>query len=194
MRELTNIEERILDRALYLMGINKTCNISIRAIAKEASVNVSAINYYFRTKDQMLRLVKEFYNENSLSVLSILKNDEYSDEEKLLLAANEIMEYSLRFPGNMVITNHSMNLAEKDETSKKVIDLSLEIGNLMRQVLRNLIPGDEANSNYKYLIFTSSINYPSEYQGIANFWGPLLVERENRMAYLRLLIKSLKSD
>ncbi|WP_198536644.1 TetR family transcriptional regulator [Paenibacillus sp. DMB5] len=73
MRELKNIEERILDRALYLMGKNKSCNIAIRAIAKEANVNVSAINYYFRSKDEMLKLVKEFYIENTLAVLSILQ-------------------------------------------------------------------------------------------------------------------------
>ncbi|WP_157764070.1 hypothetical protein [Paenibacillus borealis] len=46
MRELKNIEECILERALYPMGKNKSCNIAIRAIAKEANVDVSAINYF----------------------------------------------------------------------------------------------------------------------------------------------------
>ncbi|MNI67980.1 hypothetical protein D3C73_1236420 [compost metagenome] len=43
MRELKSVEERILDRALYLMGKKKSCDISVRAIAKEADVNESAI-------------------------------------------------------------------------------------------------------------------------------------------------------
>ncbi len=85
MRKLKSIEERILDRALYLMGINKTCDIPIRTIAKEANVNVSAINYYFRSKEEMLRLVKEFYIENTLTVLAILNNKNYKVEEMLVL-------------------------------------------------------------------------------------------------------------
>ena len=45
MRELKGIEEKILDKALYLFGKNGTTNVPIRSIVKEAEVNVSAINY-----------------------------------------------------------------------------------------------------------------------------------------------------
>ncbi|WP_283657926.1 TetR family transcriptional regulator [Paenibacillus sp. RC343] len=119
MRKLKSIEERILDRALYLMGINKTCDIPIRTIAKEANVNVSAINYYFRSKEEMLRLVKEFYIENTLTVLAILNNKNYKVEEMLVLTANEIMEYSLRFPGNMVILRDSKKACRHRRGLKK---------------------------------------------------------------------------
>ncbi|MDY8023273.1 TetR/AcrR family transcriptional regulator [Paenibacillus polymyxa] len=193
MRKLKNIEERILDRALYLMGINKTCDIPIRAIAKEANVNVSAINYYFRSKEEMLRLVKEFYIENTMTVLAILNNQNYKVEEKLVLAANEIMEYSLRFPGNMVILRDSKKRADMDEVSRKITDISAEIGKQLKELIRQLIPGDGACFNYKYLIFTSSINYPTEYDGIEDLGGTLLVEREDRMTYLKLLIRTLIS-
>lgn len=193
MRELKSIEERILDRALYLMGLNNTCKISIRAIAKEANVNVSAINYYFRTKEEMLRMVKEFYIENTLAVSAILDNEEYDDEQKLILAANEIMEYSLRFPGNSVIYRDSVNKAEVDETSNRIIHLSLDLRARLSRLLRNVIPGDEAASQYKNLIFMSSMSYPIEQDGIYDSSGTLLIEKEARMAYLRLLIKALKS-
>ncbi|MDF2923864.1 MAG: hypothetical protein K0R57_2778 [Paenibacillaceae bacterium] len=194
MRELKSIEERILDRALYLMGIRRTCDIPIRAIAKEASVNVSAINYYFRTKEEMLRLVKEFYIENTMTVSAILDSEQYDDEEKLMLAGNEIMEYSLRFPGNAVLVSDSMKLPEMDDTSKRMIRISDEVGTRLRILLRKVVPGDEAAGNFKYLIFMSSINYPTQYDGIVyDFGGRLLDERENRIMYLKMLIKALKS-
>ncbi len=73
MRELTSIQEKILDKALYLIGKNASFNVPIRAIAKEANVkeanvnvNVSAINYYFRTKEEMMKYVKEFYLDNTV--------------------------------------------------------------------------------------------------------------------------------
>ena len=52
MCELTSVEQNILDKALYLIGKNSSFNVLIRAIAKEAGVNVSAISYYFGTKDE----------------------------------------------------------------------------------------------------------------------------------------------
>ncbi|MGG1618899.1 TetR/AcrR family transcriptional regulator [Paenibacillus sp. NRS-1782] len=193
MRKLKSIEERILDRALYLMGMNKTCDIPIRTIAKEANVNVSAINYYFRSKEEMLRLVKEFYIENTLTVLAILNNKNYKVEEMLVLTANEIMEYSLRFPGNMVILRDSKKRADIDEVSRKIIDISAEIEKRLKELIRQLIPGDETCFNYKYLMFTSSINYPTEYDGNEDLGGTLLVERKDRMTYLKLLIRTLIS-
>lgn len=193
MRELKSIEERILDRAQYLMGVNKTCDISIRAIAKEANVNVSAINYYFRTKEEMVRMVKEFYMANTRTVSAILEQEEYDPEEKLVLAANEIMEYSLRFPGNMVILRDSMRLADEDETSRNIVALSQEVGDRLNNLLRALIPGDGANHARKYMIFMSAVNYPMEDEGSAVFRENMLGDKEERLAYLRLLVKVLRS-
>lgn len=72
----------------------------------------------------MLNLVKEFHIQNILTVLSILQNEACSTKEKMLLAANKIMEYSLRFPGNRVIYTHSLECSDKDETLRQIIDLS----------------------------------------------------------------------
>ncbi|WP_438432077.1 TetR family transcriptional regulator [Gorillibacterium sp. sgz500922] len=194
MRELKNVEERILDRALYLMGVNKTCDISIRAIAKEAQVNVSAINYYFRSKEEMLRLVKEFYIENTLTVSAILSSDDLGCEEKLILAANEIMEYSQRFPGNMVILRDAKRLADTDEVSRKIVGISAEVGLRLSELLDEILVGDAISKRYKYVIFMSAVNYPTEYDGIEYMGDIPLGERTERIAYLRLLLDSLKAQ
>ena len=127
MRELKSVEEKILDRALYLMGKNRTTDISIRAIAKEANVNVSAINYYFRTKEEMLRQVKEFFITNTMSISYILDNEEYDEEERLVLSANEIMEYIMRFPGVTVILREAAILEAVDEVSNKIMKANKEM-------------------------------------------------------------------
>ena len=38
VRELKSVEEKILDRSLYLFGKNGSTNVPIRTIAKEANV------------------------------------------------------------------------------------------------------------------------------------------------------------
>lgn len=194
MRELKNVEERILDRALYLMGKKKSCDISVRAIAKEAGVNVGAINYYFRSKEEMLRLVKEFYITNTLTVLAILRSEGYDAGEQLLLAGNEIMEYALRFPGNGVIRTHSRLVADQDEVSSRVIALTEEIGSRLKELFRRVIPATESAIQYKYIMFISSVNYPTDYEEIVDFDGSILIEAEHRMDYLRLLLDTLKAQ
>ena len=73
MRELKGIEEKILDRALYLFGKNGTTNVPIRSIVREAGVNVSAINYYFGSKDNMMNYIKEFTEDGKKAFLQEYK-------------------------------------------------------------------------------------------------------------------------
>jgi AcrR family transcriptional regulator len=191
MRELS-VEEKILDRALYLMGKNRTSDISIRAIAKEANVNVSAINYYFRTKDEMLRQVKEFYIANTLSISLILDNEEYDEEERLVLSANEIMEYIIRFPGITVILREAATLKEDDEISKKILNVNNEMNEKMRKLLKNIIQADEDSFGFKHLIFMSSIIHPVENVDILDFDEMIVNSREERIKYIRQLVNVLK--
>lgn len=192
MRELS-VEEKILDRALYLMGKNRTSDVSIRAIAKEANVNVSAINYYFRTKEEMLRQVKEFYITNTLSVSLLLDNEEYDDEERLVLSANEIMEYIIRFPGVTVILREAATLTEVDEISKKIIKVTDDMHEKIKKLLKNIIKADEPSFSYKHLIFMSSITYPVENVDILDFGETIVNSREERIKYIRQLVNLLKA-
>ena len=84
MRQLSSIQEKILDRTLYLIASEGSSNVSIRTIAKEAEVNVSAINYYFRTKDEMLKLVKDFYLDNTRAAYAPLMDESLNPEERLI--------------------------------------------------------------------------------------------------------------
>ncbi|MNC65990.1 hypothetical protein D3C75_1163400 [compost metagenome] len=110
-----------------------------------------------------------------------------------MLAANEIMEYSLRFPGNMVILRDSVRLAEEDETSRNIVAMSQELGERLSKLLQALIPGSGTEHTRKYMIFMSAVNYPTEDEGSVIFKETLLDEKEERLTYLRLLVKVLKS-
>ncbi len=189
MRELKSIEEKILDRALYLIGKNRSLNISIRAIAKEAGVNVSAINYYFRTKDEMLRQAKELYIANTHSIIAIMDNNELGMEDKLIHAANEIMEYIIRYPGISVLLRDARE--KEDETSIEVLKVSEELSEHLNQILNNLVDGTK-DKDYKQIIFWSAINYPVDDNPITSNRDTLASSKEARIAYIKLLLTMLK--
>ena len=192
MRELKSVEEKILDRALYLMGKNGTTNISVRAIAKEANVNVSAINYYFRSKNEMIQQVKEFYLSNTTGVHSILDNEELSKEERLILFANEIMEYTLRYPGLAVILKEAVNLKDEDELSRSIFEITQVLHQKTERILAGIIHKEPNSILYSRLLFISSIIYPLENQTLSGLGTPILETKEQRIDYIKYLIEVLK--
>jgi AcrR family transcriptional regulator len=194
MRELNSVEEKILDRALYLMGKNRTSDISIRAIAKEANVNVSAINYYFRTKEEMLNQVKEFFITNTLSVSSIMDNAEYDEEERLVLSANEIMEYIIRFPGITVLLREAAMQKGQDEISDKILKVNNEMTEKIEKLLKSVTKSDETLFQYKNMIFMSSITHPVDNGDVLYFGETIANNREERINYIRHLVNILKAN
>lgn len=191
MRELKSVEEKILDRALYLFGKNGSTNVPIRTIAKEANVNVSAINYYFGSKDEMIRTVQAFYIENTIAAYLPLDNDELNDEEKLVLCLNEIMEYSLRYPGVLVILKEAVNAEEKDEMANKIIDITANMNNKLDEVLIRVFKASEKDFQYKRAIVLSSILYPTNDENIGLFDKGILENKIERINYIKYILKIL---
>ena len=191
MRELKGIEEKILDRALYLFGKNGTTNVPIRTIVREAGVNVSAINYYFGSKDRMLKYVKEFYLENISQAYAALYNDNLSDEEKVIECTNEIIEYSLRYPGVLIMNKEAMSSKEKDDIDKKIIENLKDKSNKLDGILKKVINSNDDDFIYKKMIFISSITYPTANEELV-FENNIINNKEKRIKYIIKLIKMLK--
>lgn len=193
MREMKSIEEKILDSALYLIGKQGTCNVPIRAIAKEAGVNVSAINYYFGTKEEMLRNTKEFFIENSIAIYSILDKEEYDEEERLVLFANEIMEYTIHFTGLGAMFREADRLKEEDEISKSIIEVTKELHDKMDKVLTRVAGGDPSVAKYNSIIFMAALIYPADKQDLYNNDHSILNVKEKRLEYIQHVIDLIKN-
>lgn len=193
MRELKGIEEKILDRALYLFGKNGTTNVPIRTIVKEAEVNVSAINYYFGSKDKMLKYVKEFYLENISQAYAALYNENLSDEEKIIECTNEIIEYSLRYPGVLIMSKEAIATKEKDDVDIRIIENLKEKSDKLDCILKKVINSNDEDFIYKKMIFISSITYPTADEEFI-FENNIINNKEKRIKYIINLIKLLKEN
>jgi len=194
MRELKSVEEKILDRALYLIGRNGSSNVPIRAIAKEAGVNVSAVNYYFRTKEEMMKQVQEFYIHNTLEAYNILDNDSYSNEEKVILCANEIMEYSIRYPGVIVIQKEAAYEVEKSEMARRIIEVTEEMNSKLDKVLLYVLGCGHEEFVFNRMIFLSSILHPVNNMGPLQFSNDTILDKDKRLQYIKFIICKLKRN
>ena len=192
MRELNSVQEKILDKTLLLISKNGSSSVSIRAIAKEAEVNVSAINYYFRSKDELLREVKEFYMKNTLAAYATLDRLDLEDEERLLLTCNEIMEYTLRYPGIMVILKEAQEHKEEDTLSNEIIKITEEMNHKLELCLLKVIGKDKHTNNRKSTIFFSSLLYPVVNHSFFIFPHLNLADKAERLKYISSIIYLLK--
>ena len=189
MRKLTGIEEKILDKTLYLIGKTGSFNVPIRTIAKEAGVNVSAINYYFNTKKDMMLYVKKFYINNTIEAYEILDNNELDNEEKIILSANEIMEYTLKYPGILTILKEARDKKDTSEIDAEIVELT----NKMNDKLYSALDKVTNNNNYGKVIFLSSILYPTIHFNMRNFDNSFLDNRETRIEYIKYILHKIKS-
>ncbi|MCF0147062.1 MAG: TetR/AcrR family transcriptional regulator [Clostridium sp.] len=193
MRELKGIEEKILDKALYLFGKNGTTNVPIRSIVREAEVNVSAINYYFNSKENMMNYVKEFYLENITQAYSALYDESLSDEEKLFKCSNEIIEYCLRYPGVLVMNKEASSTKEKNEMDLKIIEKSNEANIKLYSVLKNVLNCSEEDFKYRKAIFMAAITYPATNED-GDYNKEIISTVEERQIYIKKLIRLLKEE
>ena len=92
-------KDKIIDGTLRLIAKRNTLDITVREIAKEAKVNVAAINYYFSSKEQLFLEVNRLFMENFESAIKILDGDDDNDETKLEKWLLEIIDYSMHYPG-----------------------------------------------------------------------------------------------
>ena len=191
IRELSSIKEKILDRALFLIGVRGTVNVPVRAIVEEAGVNIGAINYYFGTKDKMLSQVKRFYVNNIISTINPLINDSLDDQKKLIYYANEVMIYCLRFPGISVIYKDANETKNEDPYSQEIVDTTALMEEKLDLVLKRYINDDEENFRMKRMIFKSSIIYPSDNIGVDSN-DDLLYDPLKRMKYIEKVVKLIK--
>ena len=102
------IREHILDRTIYLMGKMGTTEVSVRAIAKEAGVNVAAVNYYFSSKDQMLAQMGERFLHGYGEVMKLLDSPGLPPEERLRRWAGEVMHFLAEYPGVISLMERQM--------------------------------------------------------------------------------------
>lgn len=193
MRELTSIQEKILDKALYLIGKNASFDIPVRAIAKEADVNVSAINYYFRTKNEMMKYVKEFYIDNTIAAYAALDDESYSDEEKVIIVANEIMEYTIKYPGVLIILREAIKNQHADELDARIVEITESLNRKLYDTLSRVLKTDEANAQYGNMVFLSSIIHPIMNMEINHFKESIIHSKEERLKYIAYIIDRLKS-
>lgn len=191
MRELKSIEEKILDRTLYLIGKTGSLSVPIRAIAKEAEVNVASINYYFRTKEELINKTKEFYIENVESTIVPLQDVTLTDFEKLKAYSVIVMDYCIRFPGITILSKEAYVAENPDSLFLEIIRVTEFTNQLLGEILARAFQLDPADIEIPRSILFASIVHPLTKITEENNAHHYLLDEKKRIAYVDIVLKMI---
>jgi TetR/AcrR family transcriptional regulator, regulator of cefoperazone and chloramphenicol sensitivity len=99
MSETTaTVEGRILQTTIDCIEAYGISGATNRVIAQAAGVNIAAINYYFRSKDQLIQRVMEITLKNAFDLSDFPPMEGISAHERCTAIFLEILEGGIQYP------------------------------------------------------------------------------------------------
>jgi AcrR family transcriptional regulator len=184
-----DIREQILDRTIYLMGKAGTTDVSVRAIAREAGVNLAAVNYYFSTKEQMLAQLADRFRGGFDEVMRLLDDDGVPPEQRLRRWAAEVMRYLVEYPGMLTLMERQMAAEPLDQFGETLRDTMELAVRRLRETLKHIVVGDERRLSFKLTLLVSTLAGPFPRRGDG---GPGIRTSAQRAGFLDLLLEHLR--
>lgn len=182
---------RILEAAAEIVGRECNLNLTVREIAARANVNVASINYYFRSKENLLTEVEGLLMEDIAQVYSDLRSGGASASEKLAYWADSLISHLINCPG--IIYLIGTRVLEHDQTGLSRYLSLLESG--LYELVAELAGTDnEKTLGFKVLQLVSGVVYPVLiYSSTEASAGVNIDDKKVRAGYVDMLIKSICS-
>ena len=195
IQEFSSIQEKIIDRAIYLVGKEGRMDIPVREIAKTAEVNVAAINYHFSSKDKMLTFLENRIIKRFSQVLTLLFDQKLTPEDRLISWASEVILYIQMYPGISILLNKQIQSPVQNHFGKTLSNLIKKNFKELRKILPKVL--NETHKDiieYKLSFLISSILHPFSLSQNKRLNKKLLKDHESRESLLKMLIQSLKKS
>jgi AcrR family transcriptional regulator len=158
-KEKSETRERIIKAVLKIIGQKGTVKFTVREISKVANVNLSAVNYYFRSTSNLLNEVEIYFAEKVQEVSSILGKEDSYTKLTLIEWAKAMMELLSKNTGIIwIIAKKILNKGSPDIFIEKLID---ENGVFLKKIISKLTnSNDDQFLAEKVTQLISGISFP----------------------------------
>jgi AcrR family transcriptional regulator len=190
--EETNTSERILSAAIELLAGSRPEAITIREIAAKAGVNVAAINYHFRSKDNLIdEAVYAFSSRAFAQGLQLLRDEGVAPAERLLRFLKGYARGLVEYHG-ITRTAFEKTLASSP-TGGRYAGLTREMFTSVAGVLRELTgEADELANARRTLMLFSGVIFPFLFhEPFGEAGGVEAHSPAQRDQYIELLVRTI---
>ncbi|MDD3520611.1 MAG: TetR/AcrR family transcriptional regulator [Actinomycetota bacterium] len=142
-KEKSETRERIIKAVLKIIGQKGAVKFTVREISKVANVNLSAVNYYFRSTNNLLNEVEVYFAEKVHEISSILKGEDSYTKITLIEWAKAMMELLSKNTGIIwIIANKILNKGSSGVFIEKLID---ENSVFLKKIISKLTNNNDKN-------------------------------------------------
>jgi AcrR family transcriptional regulator len=156
-----SIKDRILDRTIFLVGKKGTTDVTVREIAREAGVNVAAVNYYFSSKEQMFDQLAERFLAGYDDVMRLLEERDVPPKERLRRWSGEVMRHLADYPGFLPVMERHMTVEPLDPFGRALrAAMKRAVGQLTATLRECVGTVDQARISFKLTLLISALAGP----------------------------------
>jgi len=188
-----SVKERILDRTIFLISKKGTTDVSVREIAREAGVNVAAVNYYFSSKEQMFDQMAQRFLEGYDEIMLILDDRSMPAEKRLWRWSEEVMRHLADYPGILALMERHM-IAEPLDPFGRALRKAIRqaVRKLMSTLTECYGPADEERISFKLTLLISALSGPFPRSPVKPPTKKRKKGRSARAQFLDLLFEHLR--
>jgi AcrR family transcriptional regulator len=184
-------QSRIIATAVDMIGRQINLNFTIREIAEKAGVNIASVNYYFRSKDNLINEVeRHFINEISLTYEELKKSGQ-DPNEQIRKWAMKTMESLMEYPGIIFLI---VTRLLSDRSDKAVITEMLDMieQNLVPFLMKLTEKNDTPTVSIKIMQLLSGVIAPMLfYYGAGKTFNMDITDKDERLKYIDHLVAGI---
>lgn len=188
----TDTQSKMMATALDMIGKQANLNFTIREFAKQAGVNLASVNYYFRSKENLINEIESLLKRQLGKTYEELERSEFSPKARILKWAERLMQELMEYPGVLflmvtrLITDGRQNLGITE-----LIDNSEE---MLAPIITDFtgIDKDDPRCSYMIMQIIAGVVTPILfYHGVGRTFGIDVSNPDVRLEYVESLVDAI---
>jgi len=190
--EKSDTQSKMIATAIDMIGRQVNLNFTIRGFAEQAGVNLASVNYYFRSKDNLIDEVERHFMRELRKTYGELSQAESSPKTRIVRWAERLMHQQMEYPGVLFLM--VTKLISDGRQSEGVIELIDNSEMLLAPIIRSLtgMPEDDPKCSHMVMQLIAGVVTPILFHhGIGRTFGMNLKDPRERSDYVELLVNNI---
>jgi len=143
-------KEKILQTTLQIISTEGVKGITIRKIAKISGVNIAAINYHFKSKENLINNTLKLFGKKMETTFAELDTLPLSPKEKLKHFLLSFSDSQIKYPGFM--RSQIERISHGDDMTPKAVE-NMKLGRKVLLKLIKAITKEESEEKLSMILF-----------------------------------------
>ena len=184
-------QDKIISTAIDMIGRQINLDFTIRSIAEKANVNLASVNYYFRSKDNLINEVEKHFVRESRRIYEEITGLGMEPREKIRLWAAKTMDQIMEYPGIIYLIVTKL-LNDRNENTGVVGLMDILEQSLIPIIKESMGIQDDITASIKLMHLFSGVVAPVLfYYGAGRSFNIDMRNSNDRSRYIDALIDSV---